>query len=130
MNDKAPQYIMQSFPQLEDAHFLRRLASPVPLVPDTTFDIYVNDSREYFVLVTTDHIDTEGQYEELLSISGSNEFKMMTIVKPFKIDGDAIELTGIDISDDKWFVKNKEGSAHSTYFYLASIESKPQVVSN
>lgn len=130
MNDKTPQYIMQSFLQLEDAHFLRRLASPVPLVPDTTFDIYVNDSMEYFVLVATDHIDTVSQREELLSISGSNEFKMMTIVKPFNVDGDAIELADIDISDDEWFVKSKEGSAHSTYFYLATIESKPQVVSN
>lgn len=124
MNDKTPQYITQSFPQLEDAHFLRRLASPVPLIPDTTFDIYVNNSREYYVLVTTDYIDVWSQRDELLNISGSNEFKITAIVEPFKVVGDTIELMGIDNYDGEWFVKNQEGNTHSVYHYLASIESE------
>lgn len=124
MNDKIPHYIKQSFPQLEDAHFLRRFASPVPLIPDTTFDIYANNSKEYFVLVTTDYIDVEGQRDELLEISGSNGFKVLAIVKPYNAVGDILDLAGIDENISDWFVKNKENGTYPSYCYLAIIESK------
>lgn len=124
MNDQIPHIISQSFPQLERAQFLRRFASPVPLVPDTTFDIYVHNSKDYYVLVTTDYIDVEHQRDELLSISGSNELKIAAIVKPFTVAGDTIELTGIDSHDGEWFVKNKKGNMHPIYHYLATVESK------
>lgn len=124
MNDKTLRHIIQSFPQLEGAHFLRRLASPVPLVPDTTFDIYVDNSNEYYVLVTTDYIDAVSQREELLNISGSNEFKITAIVEPLKVAGDTIKLAEIDNYKGEWFVENKENGAHPTYSYLAVIDLK------
>ena len=124
MNNKTPEDITQAFPQLGHAHFLRRFSSPVPLVPDTTFDLYATDSKEYFVLVTTDYIDVEGQRDELLGVSGSNAFKIQAIVRPFEAASETIDLAEIDTYEGEWFVRNETSGAHVNYRYLATIESK------
>lgn len=123
MNNEIPQHITQSFPQLDNAHFLRRLASPVPLVPDTIFNIYVNNSQTYFALVATDYIDLEAQRNELTDISGANEFKIMSIVRPLNATGDPIDTTKIDNYDIDWSISYNGDGAYPTYYYLAELST-------
>jgi hypothetical protein len=84
----------------------------------------MDNSNEYYVLVTTDYTDAVSQREELLNISGSNEFKITAIVEPLKVAGDTIKLAEIDNYKGEWFVENEEDGAHPTYSYLAVIDSK------
>lgn len=121
MSDRIPPLVIQAFPQLEELAFLRCLAAPVPLVPDTTFSIYANNSRGFFALITTDHVDPYNQCDELKKISGSNKFEVTGFIKPFCPTDELIDISTIDKHNQDWVVKYTE-SAYPIYYYLTKIK--------
>lgn len=55
-NVNIPDPVLKAFSQLTVATFVRQFASPVPLVPDTTFDIFMAETGYFLTLVTTDYV--------------------------------------------------------------------------
>lgn len=116
-----PESVLEAFPVLSDATFVRRLASPVPLVPDTTFDIYMTSNQDFLALVATDYTDPGYQSHELKSISGQYEFEFKNLVKPYGHDDETIKVLENDDMDVDYFV----GVPYKTYelcYYVANLE--------
>lgn len=120
MND-IPDSVLEAFPSLQDKVSVRQLASPVPIVPDTTFDIFVTNSKDYIALVTTDYADPYDQSKELKSVSGSYEFEFDNLQKPF--DNKAtIELLPHDEMDGDFLV-TVPYKQYRLHYYVANLKS-------
>lgn len=107
--------VLKAFPQLTAATFVRRFASPVPLVPDTNFDIYITQDRQFFALVMTDHADPLAQSQELKEISGQYEFEFDYLLKP-----DNNSQT-IEVLNHNEMVGDFSVYIGKTYFYVAHL---------
>lgn len=114
--------VLKAFPLLKEAAHIRRLASPVPLVPDAVFDIFIVDSKGFFALVSTDYADPQEQGRELGGISGQYEFDFLYLVRPFGGSGE-IKILPHDEMDDDFFVVVSRGS-QKVYCYLAALSYK------
>lgn len=117
MNNDAlmPNSVQEAFPLLSHAKFITRLAAPVPIVPDTTFDLYKNTNEHLFTLVTTDYADPLDQSKELIKISGQYEF--INLVKPHH-NNEMIKIREHDNMDGTFLIKHG-----NIYYYLASTRS-------
>ncbi len=120
-NTVIPQPVLNAFPQLKDAIFVRRLASPVPLVPDTTFDIFIMNDKNFIAFVTTDYADPAPQSLELKQISGQYEFVYKNLFKPFSRN-EFISIFDHDDMEGDFLVK-----VDATYYYVANITSSAQI---
>lgn len=101
---------------------IRQLAPPVPLVPDTTFDIFVADSQSFFALVTTDYADPYDQSRELKDISGQYEFEFAYLVKPVE-NKNTIKVLPHDEMDGTFFIAIPH-KKYELYYYLAKLDTK------
>lgn len=119
MND-IPDSVLQAFPLIQDKTSVRQLASPVPLVPDTTFDIFVTDSQDYIALITTDYADPLGQSRELKSISGSYEFEFTNLIMPYDNDR-TVEVLEHDEMDGNFLVSVPYKNYRLQY-YVANLK--------
>jgi hypothetical protein len=120
-NTAIPKTVLEAFPTLSDATFMRRLASPVPLVPDTTFDIFAVSSRGFMALVATDYADPLSQSQELKSISGEYGFEFANLRKPYGKNNETAEVLDIDIIEDNFFIVLPYRN-HKVYYYLANLK--------
>ena len=68
-----PEIINEAFPVLDDASYIRQLASLLPLYPDTAFHLFDDKNGSFFALVMTDYPDPDNQSQELKQISGEYE---------------------------------------------------------
>jgi len=114
-----------AFPILSDATFIRQLASPVPLVPDTTFDIFATSSRNFLALVITDYADPQDQSLELKNISGQYGFEFVNLLKPHGKDSETIDILENDDMEGNFFIYEPYKS-YQHYFYLANIKSQSE----
>lgn len=122
-NSDRPKVVDEAFPVLSDAIFVRQLASPIPLVSDTTFDVYIKDSSDYIALVATDYADPLHQSQELKSISGQYEFEFSSLVRPYAKDGSTIGVLENDEMDGDFFVTAPYKN-YKLYYYLANLTLK------
>lgn len=122
-NTEIPPTVLKAFPLLSDAIFVRRLASPVPLVPDTTFDIFMTSSKQFLTLVTTDYADPYDQSRKLKSISGKYEFEFDNIVKSHSENNETIDVLEHDDMDGDFFVTTPYKN-YKLYYYLANLKTK------
>ena len=114
-----PKIINEAFPILDDASYIRQLASLVPLCPDTAFHLFTHDGQ-YLALVMTDYPDPLYQSEELKQISGEYEFEFMDLITPYAND-QHIEIRPNDDIDNDFFISDP----NSYYrYYLAAIRQK------
>lgn len=116
-----PESVLGAFPLLQNGVFVRQLASPTPLVPDTTFDIFIVDSRSFFTLVTTDYVDLYNQSHELKNISGQYKFVFTHLVKPFNNEK-TIKVLSNDEMDGSFFVTATHKKSQ-LYYYLAALKT-------
>ena len=116
-----PDSVLEAFPSIRNKVSVRQLASPVPLVPDTTFNIFMSDSRGSFALVTTDYADPYNQSHELKSISGSYEFEFDDLQKPFSENSETISILKNDDMDGSFFVTAPYKN-HKLYYYVANLK--------
>lgn len=116
MTSSLPKSVSTAYPLLASATFIRRFAAPVPLVPDTTFDIFFGTNDEAYVLVTTDYVDFLKQQEELEEISGHNRFTFTQLLKPYD---NATTHAVADEMDEAYFVRDGQ-----TYYYAARLVEK------
>ena len=116
-----PDSVLEAFPSIRNKVSVRQLASPVPLVPDTTFDIFISDSQCFFALVTTDYADPCSQSHELKSISGSYEFEFDDLQKPFSENSETISILKNDDMDGSFFVTAPYKN-HKLYYYVANLK--------
>jgi len=65
LNILFPEIINEAFPVLDDASYIRQLASLVPLFPDTAFHLFDDKNGSFFALVMTDYPDPDNQSQEL-----------------------------------------------------------------
>lgn len=117
-----PEIALNAFSILSDATPVRRLASPVPLVPDTTFDIFVTQSQGYLALVTTDYVDPWHQSHELRDISGQHEFEFINLIKPYSESAETIEIRKNDEIEQIFFVAITD-EKQKEYYYLANVKN-------
>ena len=117
-----PDSALEAFPSLKDKVSVRQLASPVPLVPDTTFDIFMSGSQDSFALVTTDYADPYNQSHELKSISGSYKFEFDSLQKPFSKNSETISILENDDMDGSFFVTAPYKN-YKLYYYIANLRS-------
>lgn len=122
MNITIPQNVMDAFPVLSSASYIRRFASLVPLCPDTVFDIFAVETGEYFALVTTDYPDPQYQSEELRAISGDYMFEFVDLKKPHSDNETITILPNDDIEVD--FTVKQEPSYY--YYYIADTRQNLQ----
>lgn len=115
-----PEIISEAFPILDDASYIRQLASLVPLCPDTIFHLFANKGGQYFVLVMTDYPDPLDQSRELKQISGKYEFEFMHLIKPYAND-QHIEVHPNDDMDDGFFVSDPKSYYR---YYLAAAKQR------
>ena len=111
-----PEIINEAFPILDDASYIRQLASLVPLCPDTAFHLFTHNGQ-YFALVMTDHPDPFYQSEELRQISGEYEFEFTHLIKPYA-NTQYINIRDNDDMDDGFFVSDPESYYR---YYLAAV---------
>ena len=116
-----PDSVLEAFPSLQDKVSVRQFASPVPLVSDTTFDILMFDSQDFFALVTTDYADPYNQSRELKSISGSYEFEFDSLQKPFSENSETISILENDNMDVNFFV-TVPYKKYRLYYYVANLK--------
>lgn len=112
---------LDAFPVLSNATFVRRLAPPIPLVPDTTFDIFATSSQDFFALVATDYADPQHQSLELKNISGQYGFEFVNLLKPYSQDNDTIEILEHDDMEDDFLVHGAYKN-YKLYYYLANLK--------
>ena len=112
-----PEIINEAFPILDDASYIRQLASLVPLCPDTAFHLFTHDGQ-YLALVMTDYPDPLYQSEELKQISGEYEFEFIHIIKPYAND-QSIKIRPNEDMDDGFFVADPESYYR---YYLAAAK--------
>lgn len=115
-----PKIVLEAFPILSEATFARQLASPVPLIPDTTFDIFAKSSQEFLVLVTTDYADPQDQGQELQSISGQYKIEFTNLVKPFDQNKETVEIFEHDEMEGDFFVTAPYKN-YKLYYYVANV---------
>ena len=115
-----PEIINEAFLILDDASYIRQLASLVPLCPDTIFHLFANKGGQYFVLVMTDYPDPLDQSRELKQISGKYEFEFMHLIKPYAND-QHIEVHPNDDMDDGFFVSDPKSYYR---YYLAAAKQR------
>ncbi len=113
-----PEIISEAFPILDDASYIRQLASLTPLCPDTIFHLFANKSGQYFALVMTDYPDPLDQSRELKQISGEYEFEFVHLIKPYAND-QHIEVHPNDDMDDGFFVADPKSYYR---YYLAAAK--------
>lgn len=116
-----PKPVLDAFPVLSDATFVKRLASPVPLVPDTTFDIFVTLSQDFLCLVTTDYPDPEHQSLELKSISGDYEFEFINLLKPGGKGDETVKILEHDDMDGDFLIYLPYAKYRLGY-YVANVQ--------
>ena len=117
-----PDSVLEAFPSIRNKVSVRQLASPVPLVPDTTFDIFISDPQCSFALVTTDYADPYSQSHELKSISGSHEFEFDSLQMPFSKNRETISILENDDMDGSFFVTAPYKN-YKLYYYIANLRS-------
>lgn len=110
-----PEIINEAFPILDDASYIRQLASLVPLCPDTAFHLFTHNGQ-YFALVMTDHPDPFYQSEGLKQISGEYEFEFTHIIKPYA-NTQHINIRNNDVMDDSFFVSDPR--SYYRYYLVA-----------
>ena len=115
-----PEIISEAFPILDDASYIRQLASLVPLCPDTIFHLFANKSGQFFTLVMTDYPAPLDQSRELKQISGEYEFEFAHLIKPYAND-QHIEVHPNDDMDDGFFVPDPKSYYR---YYLAAAKQK------
>ena len=115
-----PEIISEAFPILDDAPYIRQLASLTPLCPDTIFHLFANKSGQYFALVMTDYPDPLDQSRELKQISGEYEFEFAHLIKPYAND-QHIEVHPNDDMDDGFFVPDPKSYYR---YYLAAAKQR------
>lgn len=115
-----PEIISEAFPILDDASYIRQLASLTPLCPDTIFHLFANKSGQYFVLVMTDYPDPLDQSRELKQISGEYEFEFVRLIKPYAND-QHIEVHPNDDMDDGFFVPDPKNYYR---YYLTAAKQR------
>ena len=115
-----PEIISEAFPILDDASYIRQLASLVPLCPDTIFHLFANKSGQFFTLVMTDYPDPLDQSRELKQSSGKYEFEFAHLIKPYAND-QHIEVHPNDDMDDGFFVPDPKSYYR---YYLAAAKQK------
>jgi hypothetical protein cdivTM_09436 len=115
-----PEIISEAFPILDDASYIRQLASLTPLCPDTIFHLFANKGGQYFALVMTDYPDPLDQSRELEQISGEYEFEFVRLIKPYAND-QHIEVRPNDDMDDGFFVPDPKSYYR---YYLAAAKQK------
>ena len=116
-----PDSVLEAFPSIRNKVSVRQLASPVPLVPDTTFDIFISDPQCSFALVTTDYADPYSQSHELKSISGSHEFEFDSLQMPFSENRETISILENDNMDVNFFV-TVPYKKYRLYYYVANLK--------
>ena len=52
-----PEIVNEAFPIINDASYVRQLASLVPLCPNTAFHLFADKNGSFFALVMTDYPD-------------------------------------------------------------------------
>jgi len=114
-----PTIVLEAFPVLSEATFTRQLSSPVPLIPDTIFDIYAKGSQEFVVLVTTDYADPLVQSQELKDISGQHQLEFVNLVEPYGKNGETLDIFEHDEMDGNFFVTAPYEN-YKRYYYLAN----------
>ena len=115
-----PKIISEAFPILDDASYIRQLASLTPLCPDTMFHLFANKSGQFFALVMTDYPDPLDQGRELKQISGEYEFEFVHLIKPYAND-QHIEVHPNDDMDDGFFVPDPKSYYR---YYLAAAKQR------
>lgn len=115
-----PEIISEAFPILDDASYIRQLASLTPLCPDTIFHLFANKSGQFFTLVMTDYPDPLDQSRGLKQISGEYEFEFAHLIKPYAND-QHIEVHPNDDMDDGFFVSDPKSYYR---YYLAAAKQR------
>ena len=110
-----PEIINEAFPIIDDASYIRQLASLVPLYPDTAFHLFTYNGQ-YLALVMTDYPDPLYQSEELKRISGEYEFEFTHIIKPYAND-QSIKIRPNEDMDDSFFISDPKSYYR---YYLAA----------
>ncbi len=119
-NEDIPQVAIEAFPVISDATFVRRLTSPIPLVPDTIFNIYIKNTEDFIALVITDYANPQHQSIELKNISGQYGFEFINLVKPYNNSGETIEVLDNDEMEGSFFVTAPH-QKYRLYYYLANL---------
>ncbi len=115
-----PEIISEAFPILDDASYIRQLASLVPLCPDTIFHLFANKSGQFFTLVMTDYPDPLDQSRELKQTSGEYEFEFVHLIKPYANDQHT-EVHPNDDMGDGFFVPDPKSYYR---YYLAAAKQR------
>jgi len=115
-----PEIISEAFPILDDASYIRHLASLIPLCPDTIFHLFANKGGQYLALVMTDYPDPLDQSRELKQISGEYEFEFAHLIKPYAND-QHIEVHPNDDMDDGFFAPDPKSYYR---YYLAAAKQR------
>lgn len=120
-----PEVVLGAFPALSEATFVRRLASPVPAAPDTTFDIFATTSQGFLCLVTTDYPDPAHQSLELKDISGESEFEFTDLLKPNSKAGETINILENDEMGIDFIIYLPYGKYRLGYYVAHIQENNP-----
>lgn len=115
-----PKTVIDAFPVLVNATHIKQVSAPIPIVPDTIFNIFRTNKNQLIALISTDYADPRHQSNELKRSAGKYSFT--SLVMPHNNNAQ-ISIREHDAMDGSFLVK--EGKI---YYYIANLSELPDPI--
>lgn len=111
--------LLETFPLLKDATYVRSFAPLVTLYPDTVFYLFQKSPKQFFVLVATDYPDPTDEGRQLKKLSGDFKIELLHLIKPHTND-QHIEIRENDDLNELFYVDDPK-----SYYRYYLAKAKP-----
>lgn len=111
-----PPIALKAWPSLVGAKFVERLTSPVPVDPDTIFDVYKTKTGKLLTLIRSDYPDPYDEERELHEIS--HTYRAGDLIKPYD-EATTIAIQEHDEMEGDFFVVDESVTYFKVYYYIA-----------
>ncbi len=113
-----PDFIIEAFPVLKDATYVREFASLITLYPDTQYYLFQIPPERSFVLVAIDYPDPIDESRQLKKLSGGYKIEFIHLIEPYAND-QHIEVREHDEMNVDFVVDDPKSYYH---YYLAEVK--------
>lgn len=113
-----PDFIIEAFPVLKDATYIREFASLITLYPDAQYYLFQTSPERSFVLVAIDYPDPFDESRQLKKLSGGYKIEFTHLIKPYANNKHLKIHAGPDM-DELFFVDDPKSYCH---YYLAEVK--------
>lgn len=111
-------FLLEAFPLLKGATYIRSFTPLITLYPDTVFYLFQKSPKQFFILVATDYPDPTDEGQQLKKLSGDFKIEFLHLIKPYANDQHVEIRENNDISE-LFYVDDPKSYYH---YYLAEAK--------